>query len=77
MTIVPTLTDRGGGLPTPTEMRPSTGGVPGWVGGWVGWWGVCPEGHLLKKMVPRHPPRDIHVHLPGPGYREVWRVGLD
>ena len=69
MTIVPTLIGRGGGLPTPTETRPSIGGVLG--GG-----GVAPEGHSLEEVVPHHPPRDVPVHLPGPGYWKVWGIVL-
>ena len=69
-TIVPTLTDRGGGLPTPTEVRPSTDVVGGGGGG------VCPEGHSLEEVVPDHPPRDVLVHPPGPGYWEVWGIAL-
>ena len=65
-TIVTTLTDQGGGLPTPTEMRSSTDIV---LGG-------CPEGHPLEEVVPHHPSRDVLVHLLGPGYREVWGIAL-
>ena len=63
--------DRGGGLPTPTEMRPSIGGVLGVGGG-----GGCPEGRPLEQVVPHHPPRDVPVHLPGLGYQKVWGIGL-
>ena len=47
-----------------SEYRQSSGG------------GGCPEGRLLEQVVPHQPPRHVPVHLPGPGYRKVWGIGL-
>ena len=61
MTILSTPISRGGKLPSPLGTHPSIGGGPG-----LGFRRVS-----LEKVVSHHPPREVFLDLPGPGYREV------